>query len=213
MISPKEVMLLGCSLWNFSGETSRGELGLACTDFAEFFIFLMCHCLWEAFPDFTGRTWFCPIDEPQPLQISLLCFSARGILIIIPRVCFSFQTWSSLETWLCLSLPNLSFRACLPQNRFLMQVWGMSWKVFSYSQRWGLGKMGLRQSSWSFFLSGASERVPLSLKRFAQRDSGCWQTPPLPYFLQMKKKREKRFHFLLFTFHLIGKILLEGVTI
>lgn len=81
----------------------EGEGGLACTDFAELFILykvpLPLGCLPWPLTGITGIT-------PNNLRKALLCFSAHGILIISPYVCFSFQPSSSLETWLFFTLPN-----------------------------------------------------------------------------------------------------------
>lgn len=150
----------------------EGEPGPACTDFAEFFIFCnvplpLGSLLWLHLEDLVLPL----LQVPSTLHVLLFCFSARSILIIIPHAYFSLQTGSSLEIWLFYSLQSLA--QGLAQNRSLMQVCGMSWKVSSHRAKGGAWENGSQVNFYSLFFFRSIWNNFIILKRFTKRDSTC----------------------------------------
>lgn len=60
-------MLLGCSLWNYSGITRRESQALACTNFAECFILCSVPPSLGRLPDFSWKNRFCLFYESRTL--------------------------------------------------------------------------------------------------------------------------------------------------
>lgn len=144
-----------------------------------------------------------------------LRFPAHGILMIIPRVCFSFHAGGSLETWLCFILSG-------PQLR----VWHRtaSWcgfgewaeKSLLIEPKAGLGNMSLRWSSLVFSSQGHLKQFHYLKKNKKKRKKDLpKEIQPVDKFFHFlifsKLKKKKKFHFLPFTFHLIGKCQLRSV--